>query len=126
MSKRAASLSIVIIGALGCRNVPPMEGKETHPATCSTATPTSFRQKERAKAMAVHGALLHPRGIGEKAGRKTLFLTEDKLQRARDHTTITAATGLIPPGHERQAGQAGDRDVAPIQVGTERPILMLI
>ena len=45
MSKRAASLSIVIIGALGCRNAPTMEGKEIHPATCSPATPTSPAQQ---------------------------------------------------------------------------------
>jgi hypothetical protein len=45
MSKCAASLSIVIIGALGCRNVPPMEGKETHTTACSTATPTSPAQQ---------------------------------------------------------------------------------
>ena len=49
MSKRAASLSIVIIGALGCRNVPPMEGKETHPAKCSTATSTSPAQQPYVK-----------------------------------------------------------------------------
>jgi hypothetical protein len=49
MSKRAASLSIVIIGALGCRNVPPMEVKETHAAPCSTATPTTPAQQPHVK-----------------------------------------------------------------------------
>jgi len=41
MSKHAASLSIVVIGALGCRNVPPMETKEIHPAIFAPAAPNA-------------------------------------------------------------------------------------
>ncbi len=49
MNKRAASLYIAIIGVLGCRNVSPMEGKETHPAICSTAAPTTPEQQSNLK-----------------------------------------------------------------------------
>ena len=80
-------------------------------------------QKQGAKPMAVHGAMKRPLPADEIA--LAIVAADHVLQGARNHLAVDAATGLMAAGHEGQAGEAGNGNIAVVRAVAERAVAIL-